>query len=81
MSMNTEEIERLIAESMSDAEVTAQGGEGKYLVQVVSPAFEGMGAVKRQQAVYKILNPHITSGAIHAVTMDLLTPREVQDRQ
>jgi len=34
--------------------------------------------VKRQQAIYKILNEHITSGAIHAVTMNLMTVNESQ---
>jgi acid stress-induced BolA-like protein IbaG/YrbA len=38
--------------------------------------FEGLNAVKRQQAVYKVLNPHISSGAIHAVSMRLSTDAE-----
>jgi acid stress-induced BolA-like protein IbaG/YrbA len=32
--------------------------------------------VKRQQTVYRVLNEHISSGAIHAVSMRLLTPNE-----
>ena len=81
MSMTTEEIEKLVTNEIPDARVTVQGGEGKYLVQVVSAQFEGLNAVKRQQAVYRILNPHISSGAIHAVSMDLATPTEMADRQ
>ena len=81
MSMNTEEIRRLVSEAIEDAQVEVQGGEGKYLLRVVSGSFEGLNAVKRQQSVYRILNPHITSGAIHAVSMDLLTPAELEERR
>jgi len=61
---------------LSDCQVTVDGGDGKYLVTVIGDVFEGLNAVKRQQAIYKILNEHITSGAIHAVTMSLMTVTE-----
>jgi len=63
---------------LSDCQVTVDGGDGKYLVTVIGDVFEGLNAVKRQQAIYKILNEHITSGAIHAVTMSLMTATESQ---
>jgi len=63
---------------LSDCQVTVEGGDGKYLVTVVGDVFEGLNAVKRQQTIYKILNEHITSGAIHAVTMNLMTANESQ---
>lgn len=56
--------------------MTVEGGGGKHAVTIVGDAFEGLSAVKRQQAVYRILNEHIASGAIHAVTMRLLTEAE-----
>lgn len=71
--MNPEEIEKLLATEFSEAEITAAGGDGKYQVQIISDAFAGLNAVKRQQSVYRILNPHIASGAIHAINMKLLT--------
>ena len=52
------------------------GGEGKFQVTAVGNLFEGLNAVKRQQKVYQILNEHIASGAIHAVSMRLLTTAE-----
>ena len=61
---------------LSDCQVTVEGGDGKYLVTVIGDVFEGLNAVKRQQTIYKILNAHITSGAIHAVTMSLMTVTE-----
>jgi acid stress-induced BolA-like protein IbaG/YrbA len=63
---------------LSDCQVTVEGGDGKYLVTVIGDVFEGLNAVKRQQSIYKILNEHITSGAIHAVTMSLMTVTESQ---
>jgi acid stress-induced BolA-like protein IbaG/YrbA len=59
-----------------DCHVTVEGGDGKYLVTVIGDVFEGLNAVKRQQTIYKILNEHIASGAIHAVTMSLTTVTE-----
>jgi len=46
------------------------------MVHAIGSMFEGLNAVKRQQAVYGVLNEHISSGAIHAVSMRLLTPNE-----
>ncbi len=74
--MNPEDIEKLLAESFSDARIIAAGEAGKYQVRIVSDSFEGLNAVKRQQSVYRILNPHIASGAIHAINMQLLTSGE-----
>jgi acid stress-induced BolA-like protein IbaG/YrbA len=73
MSITTDEIETLLAAEFADASINATGGEGKYQVRIVSDAFTGLNAVKRQQAVYRVLNPHIASGAIHAINMQLLT--------
>jgi acid stress-induced BolA-like protein IbaG/YrbA len=45
-------------------------------VTVVSPVFESLSTVKRQQLVYLHLQEQIASGAIHAVTMKTLTPQQ-----
>lgn len=74
--MNPEEIERLLTGEFPDSDVTASGQDGKYQVRIISEAFAGQNAVKRQQSVYRVLNPHITSGAIHAISMQLLTSGE-----
>ncbi|MFZ8927881.1 MAG: BolA/IbaG family iron-sulfur metabolism protein [Gammaproteobacteria bacterium] len=74
--MTTEEIENMLAETFTDASIAATGGDGSYQVRIVSDAFEGLNAVKRQQSVYRVLNPHIASGVIHAINMQLVTPGE-----
>lgn len=76
MAMSTSEISALLTAAFPDAVVQVGGGEGKYQVLLVSTAFAGLNRVKRQQAVYKVLNVHIQSGAIHAVNMQLQTPEE-----
>lgn len=76
MSMTSPEIKAMLEGSMPDARIDVQGGDGKFQVEIVSGAFEGLNRVKRQQAVYRILNEHISSGAIHAVSMILKTPAE-----
>lgn len=76
MAMNTSDIAALVTSALADARVDVQGEGGKYQVQVVSTAFEGLNRVKRQQTIYRLLNEHIQSGAIHAVSMLLQTPDE-----
>ena len=76
--MDASQITTELNAELSDCQVTVDGGDGKYLVTVIGDVFEGLNAVKRQQAIYKILNEHITSGAIHAVTMSLMTATESQ---
>ena len=61
---------------MPDCEIGGEGSDGKYLVTGSGDSFEGLTAVKRQQIVYQILNEHIVSGVIHAVTMRLMTETE-----
>ncbi|HEX4870279.1 MAG TPA: BolA family protein [Moraxellaceae bacterium] len=75
--MTTDEIRTLLVAAFPEAqEVEVQGEGAKFTVTVVSPRFEGMRPVAKQQAVYAPLNPHIATGAIHAVTMRLFTPEE-----
>ena len=76
--MDASQITTELDAQLSDCQVTVEGGDGKYLVTVIGDVFEGLNAVKRQQTIYKILNEHISSGAIHAVTMRLMTVAESQ---
>jgi len=68
--MNAEEIKNLLEAGIPGAEVQVQGDGSKYQVIVVSERFA------KQQLVYGPLNEHIASGAIHAVSMQTLTPEE-----
>ena len=74
--MDSVQIEQILTAGLSDCEITVEGGDGKYLVTAIGQVFEGLNAVKRQQTIYKILNEHISSGAIRAVSMNLMTVEE-----
>jgi acid stress-induced BolA-like protein IbaG/YrbA len=76
MSIDSEQIKQLLIEQLDGCEIVVQGEGGKFQVLAVGDMFAGLNPVKRQQAVYQILNPHIASGAIHAVSMRLMTNEE-----
>jgi acid stress-induced BolA-like protein IbaG/YrbA len=66
----------MLNDALPGAQIVVRGEGGKFEVEVVSSLFEGLNRVKRQQAVYRILNEHISTGAIHAVSMILKSPAE-----
>lgn len=74
--MEASQITELLIKEIPDCQFNVEGGDGKYLVTAVGQVFDGLSAVRRQQTIYKILNEHISSGAIHAVTMKLMTVEE-----
>lgn len=74
--MEADLIAQLLTTELPSCKFTVEGGDGKYLVTGVGQIFDGLNAVQRQQAIYKILNEHIASGAIHAVSMKLMTDVE-----
>ncbi|MBU2985972.1 BolA/IbaG family iron-sulfur metabolism protein [Saccharophagus degradans] len=53
----------------------AKGSETHFKVIAVSEAFEGLGLVKRHQAVYAALADELASG-VHALALHLFTPSE-----
>lgn len=75
--MDAKLIQELLQAQFTGGSIEVAGGDGKYQVAVVSDTFDGLNQVKRQQAVYNVLNEHISSGAIHAVTMRLKTTTEI----
>jgi acid stress-induced BolA-like protein IbaG/YrbA len=75
--MNPEQIEQLIASQMPDAEVEVSGGEGKYVANVTSDAFDGLNTLKRHKLVYACVNDQIASGELHALTIVAKTPAEL----
>ena len=79
--MDSQALYGILAEALPDAEVEVNGGEGKYSLSVVGSVFEGLTSVKRQQFIYQLIDKHINSGEIHAVTMQLKTPSEKLDSE
>lgn len=75
--MTPEQIQQIIASHMPDAAVEVSGGEGKFIANVTSNAFEGLTAIKRHKLVYACVNDEITSGELHALTIVAKTPAEL----
>lgn len=74
--MTPDDIQALLATVFANDTIQVTGGGAKFEVTIVSDQFEGKRPVARQQMVYAVLNEHIASGEIHAVTMALSTPAE-----
>ncbi len=76
--MTADDVKALLSESFADATITVTGEGANFQISIVSDVFEGKRPVPRQQMVYSALNAHITSGEIHAITMNLKTTAEAQ---
>ncbi|UTA48825.1 BolA/IbaG family iron-sulfur metabolism protein [Simiduia sp. 21SJ11W-1] len=74
--MQPQEIKALIEAAIAESQVEVSIAGSHVNLVVVSPAFEGMRPVQKQQLVYKALSEQIASGVIHAVNMQTLTPAE-----
>ena len=79
--MNPEEVKALVEAGFDDADVAVEGGGDRFQIRVVSAAFEGLMAVKRQQKVYATINQQIVSNTIHAVQIITFTPDEWETAQ
>lgn len=75
--MTPEKIQQIIASHMPDAAVQVSGGEGKFIAEVTSDAFEGLTPIKRHKMVYACVNDEIASGELHALTIVARTPAEL----
>ena len=77
--MSSEQLKPLIESGLEGSEVAVTGEGGKFTVRVVSTQFSGLRAVQRQQKVYALIGDLITSGAVHAVSIQAYTPEEWAD--
>lgn len=66
----------LVEKAIPDSKADITGDGSKFEAHVVSPAFEGQSKINRHKMVYAVLNEHIVSGAIHALTIKAFTPAE-----
>jgi len=66
----------LVEKAIPDSKADISGDGSKFEARVVSQAFDGQSTIKRHKMVYAVLDEHIKSGAIHALTIKTLTPEE-----
>ncbi len=74
--MSPAEILQILQTESPEVNWTVDGDGYQYFVDAVGDVFDGLNAVKRQQFVYRILNPYIADGRLHAVTIRVFTPAE-----
>lgn len=74
--MQAEEVKALLEKEIAGSQVIVEGEGCDFRLTVISDQFEAKRPVLRQQMIYSHLNPFITSGAIHAVSMVALTTAE-----
>lgn len=76
MTMDANEIERLIKQAIPDAKVTIEDlrGDGDhYAAFVVSPSFTGKSRVQQHQMVYKALQGRM-GNELHALALQTSAP-------
>jgi len=66
----------LVEKAIADSQVEITGDGSKFEAQVISNAFEGLSTIKRHKMVYAVLNEHIKTGAIHALSIKAFTQDE-----
>lgn len=66
----------LVEKAIDDSQVEITGDGSKFEARVVSDSFEGLSVIKRHKLVYAVLNDHIKSGAIHALSIKAFTQSE-----
>ncbi len=76
--MQATEVETLIQSAIPGVTVEAMGEGCSFQLNVVSDELAALGPVKRQQAIYAVLNPLIADGSIHAVTMKFFSQAQWQ---
>jgi acid stress-induced BolA-like protein IbaG/YrbA len=74
--MEPTEVQKLIETGLPEAEVKVSGDGSHFEAVVISKAFEGLSPVAQQKMVYATLGEHITSGALHALTIKAYTPEK-----
>jgi acid stress-induced BolA-like protein IbaG/YrbA len=80
-AISPQEIKSLIEQGIAGATALVEGEGNKFQATVISENFAGLSLVKKQQLVYATINPQITSGVIHAITMQTFTPAEWEKKQ
>lgn len=74
--MEPAEVQQLIEAGFPEAEVKVTGDGSHFEAVVISEIFEGKSPVDQQKMVYATLGDHITSGALHALTIKAYTPEK-----
>lgn len=77
----TEDIQIMLQDNLPESHVIVSSDDGRHFdAVVVTDAFINKKTLERQKIVYAIIGAHITSGAIHALSLKTFTQQEWQDK-
>lgn len=76
--MKAEHIVARIREHIPGAGIRTEGRDCHFEVHIVSPTFEGIKLLKRQQPLLSLFRDEIDSGDLHALTIKAMTPEEAE---
>lgn len=79
--MQPEAIQQLIENGIDGVQAMVNGDGSHFQATVIGACFEGKSMVQQQKMVYAVLDEHITSGAIHALSIKTYTPDKWQTAQ
>ena len=79
--METTEVKKIIEAGINNSEAMVTADGSKYTAIVISDEFEGKTMLAEQKMVFALVNEHIQSGAIHALTIKAYTKAEWADQQ
>ena len=69
-------ITKVISDWIKCDDLTVEGSEAKYEVQIVSNVFDGKSTIQRHKLIYSLLDNYIKTGEIHALTIKATTISE-----
>jgi acid stress-induced BolA-like protein IbaG/YrbA len=79
--MEQQDIQIMLRDNLPDAKVIVSSADGTHFeAVVVTDAFLDQKPVARQRIVYAIIGSHITSGAIHALSLKTYTHQEWKEK-
>lgn len=76
--ISPEQVQTIIQERLSNAEVKVVGDGQHFEAIIVSPDFAGKNKVKQHQMVYGVLQDELASETIHALSLKTFTPEAWQ---
>ena len=78
--MDLAAIKQLLQDNIASSLVEVSSDGSHFNILIVSNAFEGLRAVKKQQMVYAVINDKIADGSMHAVNMQLFTEQQWSEK-
>lgn len=82
MNLQPDYIKSMIEQSIPTKFVQVLSEDGVHFqATVISSVFDGLSLLKRQQLVYKSLGDLISSGKLHALSLQTYTAQEWQNKQ